>query len=210
MLPRLKHQAVHDLQELYSNQYLLLGGISTGFTVGTHIIMSLLLIIRQGWLQAASQACGFILTLNPFESLRPIPQGILGLFVISIGFIAYVLIAASGDWLAARSGTWVCAIVEDRHAAMLIRPVTPAIHICIGSSVTLQTSAQSEFASVLTVCLFAAAGLIFVAYCVLCYLVTALLFSLLILDLATLVITVAPSKAIFKYTDLVYTGAQMT
>lgn len=86
------------LQELYSNQYLVLGGISTGFTAGTHVIMSLLLIIRQGWLQAASQACGFILTLNPFESLTPIPQGILGLFVISIGFIAYVLIAASGDW----------------------------------------------------------------------------------------------------------------
>lgn len=52
------------------------------------------------------------------------------------------------------------------------------------------------------------AGLIFVAYCVVCYLVTALLFSLLILDLATLVITVAPSKGIFKYTDLVYTGGQ--
>lgn len=50
------------------------------------------------------------------------------------------------------------------------------------------------------------AGLIFVAYCVVCYLVTALLFSLLILDLAALVITVAPSKTIFKYTDLVYTG----
>lgn len=50
------------------------------------------------------------------------------------------------------------------------------------------------------------AGLIFVAYCVVCYLVTALLFSLLILDLAALVITVAPSKSIFKYTDLVYTG----
>jgi hypothetical protein len=32
-------------------------------------------------------------------------------------------------------------------------------------------------------------GLIFVAYCVVCYLVTALLFSLLILDLAALVIT---------------------
>lgn len=46
------------------------------------------------------------------------------------------------------------------------------------------------------------------AYCVVCYLVTALLFSLLILDLAALVITVAPSKAIFKYTDLVYTGEQ--
>jgi hypothetical protein len=45
-----------------------------------------------------------------------------------------------------------------------------------------------------------------VAYCVVCYLVTALLFSLLILDLAALVITVAPSKGIFKYTDLVYTG----
>jgi hypothetical protein len=45
-----------------------------------------------------------------------------------------------------------------------------------------------------------------VLYCVVCYLVTALLFSLLILDLAALVITVAPSKAIFKYTDLVYTG----
>lgn len=49
-------------------------------------------------------------------------------------------------------------------------------------------------------------GLIFVAYCVVCYLVTALLFSLLILDLAALVITLAPSKTIFKYTDLVYTG----
>jgi hypothetical protein len=49
-------------------------------------------------------------------------------------------------------------------------------------------------------------GLIFVAYCVVCYLVTALLFSLLILDLAALVLTVAPAKSIFKYTDLVYTG----
>ena len=85
------------LQELYSNDYVVLGGVSTGFTAGTHVIMSVLLIIRQGWLQAASQACGFILTLNPFESLTPIPQGILGLFVISIGFIAYVLIAASGE-----------------------------------------------------------------------------------------------------------------
>lgn len=46
------------------------------------------------------------------------------------------------------------------------------------------------------------------AYCVVCYLVTALLFSLLILDLAALVLTVAPSKGIFKYTDLVYTGAR--
>jgi hypothetical protein len=43
---------------------------------------------------------------------------------------------------------------------------------------------------------------------VVCYLVTALLFSLLILDLAAFVITLAPSKAIFKYTDLVYTGEQ--
>jgi hypothetical protein len=84
------------LQELYSQQHLVFAGIATGFTVGPHVFMSLLLIIRQGWLQAASQACGFILTLNPFESLTPIPQGILGLFVISIGFIAYVLIAASG------------------------------------------------------------------------------------------------------------------
>uniref|UniRef100_A0A383V493 RING-type domain-containing protein n=1 Tax=Tetradesmus obliquus TaxID=3088 RepID=A0A383V493_TETOB len=131
------------MKELYSQQHLVFAGVATGFTVGPHVFMSLLLIIRQGWLQAASQACGFILTLNPFESLTPIPQGVLGLFVISIGFIAYVLIAAS--------------------------------------------------------------GLIFVAYCVVCYLVTALLFSLLILDLAALVITVAPSKAIFKYTDLVYT-----
>ena len=43
-------------------------------------------------------------------------------------------------------------------------------------------------------------------YCVVCYLVTALLFSLLILDLAALVVTVSPTKAIFKYTDLVYVG----
>lgn len=84
------------LQELYSQQHLVFAGVATGFTVGPHVFMSLLLIIRQGWLQAASQACGFILTLNPFESLTPIPQGVLGLFVISIGFIAYVLIAASG------------------------------------------------------------------------------------------------------------------
>lgn len=90
-------------QELYSQQYMVLAGIATGFTVGPHVFMSLLLIIRQGWLQAASQACGFILTLNPFESLTPIPQGILGLFVISIGFIAYVLIAASGAGLVLRS-----------------------------------------------------------------------------------------------------------
>lgn len=60
----------------------------------------------------------------------------------------------------------------------------------------------------LGVCCCCRAGLIFVAYCVVCYLVTALLFSLLILDLAALVITVAPSKAIFKYTDLVYTGTK--
>jgi len=53
------------------------------------------------------------------------------------------------------------------------------------------------------------AGLIFVAYCVVCYLVTALLFSLMILDLAALVLTVAPAKGIFKYTDLVYTGAPL-
>jgi hypothetical protein len=43
-----------------------------------------------------------------------------------------------------------------------------------------------------------------VGYCVVCYLVTALLFSLLILDLAALVVTTCPAKAIFKYTDLVY------
>lgn len=60
--------------------------------------------------------------------------------------------------------------------------------------------------TLLDVVLLLPAGLIFVAYCVICYLVTALLFSLLILDLAALVISVAPSKAIFKYTDLVYTG----
>lgn len=30
--------------------------------------MSGLLIARQGWLSAAAQACGFILTLNPFEA----------------------------------------------------------------------------------------------------------------------------------------------
>jgi hypothetical protein len=75
---------------------LALAGVSTGFTVGSHVIMSLLLIVRQGWLAAAGQACGFILTLNPFEALMPIPQGIVGLFVLSVGFIAYVLIAASG------------------------------------------------------------------------------------------------------------------
>jgi threonine/homoserine/homoserine lactone efflux protein len=90
------------LQELYSNQYLVLAGVATGFTVGPHVFMSLLLIIRQGWLQAASQACGFILTLNPLENLTPIPQGVLGLFVLSIGFIAYVLIAASGEVTADR------------------------------------------------------------------------------------------------------------
>lgn len=83
-------------QELYSGQYIVLAGLATGFTVGPHVLMSLLLIVRQGWLQAASQAVGFILTLNPFENLTPIPQGIVGLFVLSIGFIAYVLIAASG------------------------------------------------------------------------------------------------------------------
>jgi hypothetical protein len=84
-------------QELYAGQYILLAGLATGFTVGPHVLMSLLLIIRQGWLLAASQAVGFILTLNPFENLTPIPQGIVGLFVLSIGFIAYVLIAASGE-----------------------------------------------------------------------------------------------------------------
>jgi hypothetical protein len=74
----------------------LLAGLSTGFTAAPHVLMSLLLIVRQGWLAAAGQACGFILTLNPFESMTPIPEGLLGLVVISVGFIAYVLIAASG------------------------------------------------------------------------------------------------------------------
>lgn len=95
------------LQELYSGQYVVLAGIATGFTVGPHVIMSLLLIVRQGWLLAASQAVGFILTLNPFENLTPIPQGIVGLFVLSIGFIAYVLIAASGGL----TGTCSCCVV---------------------------------------------------------------------------------------------------
>lgn len=85
------------MQELYSGQYIALAGVATGFTVGPHVFMSLLLIVRQGWLQAASQAVGFILTLNPFENLTPIPQGIVGLFMLSIGFIAYILIAASGE-----------------------------------------------------------------------------------------------------------------
>jgi hypothetical protein len=85
-------------QELYSGGYIALAGAATGFTVGPHVLMSLLLIVRQGWLAAASQAVGFILTLNPFENLTPIPQGIVGLFMLSIGFIAYVLIAASGGW----------------------------------------------------------------------------------------------------------------
>lgn len=58
----------------------------------------------------------------------------------------------------------------------------------------------------LTLFFLCCAGLIFVGYCVVCYLVTALLFSLLILDLAALVVTVSPTKAIFKYTDLVYVG----
>lgn len=71
---------------------------------------------------------------------------------------------------------------------------------------TVRRRAQTN--QVLCAVLLYATGLIFVAYCVVCYLVTALLFSLLILDLAALVITVAPSKAIFKYTDLVYTGEQ--
>lgn len=86
------------MQELYAGQYGVFAGVATGFTVGPHVLMSLLLIVRQGWLQAASQAVGFILTLNPFENLTPIPQGIVGLFVLSIGFIAYVLIAASGGF----------------------------------------------------------------------------------------------------------------
>lgn len=85
-----------SLQELWSREYVLLAGLSTGFTAAPHVLMSLLLIVRQGWLAAAGQACGFILTLNPFESLTPIPEGLLGLVVISVGFIAYVLIAASG------------------------------------------------------------------------------------------------------------------
>lgn len=50
-------------------------------------------------------------------------------------------------------------------------------------------------------------GLLFVAYCVLCYLVTALLFSLLVLDLAALLLAVVPAKGLFKAADLVYTGA---
>ncbi|KAI8475977.1 MAG: hypothetical protein J3K34DRAFT_516896 [Monoraphidium minutum] len=131
------------LRELYTHDLFGEAAAATAATVAHHVLMSLLLIVRQGWLAAAAQACGFILTLNPFESLRPIPDGLLGLVIISVGFVAYVVIAAS--------------------------------------------------------------GLIFVAYCVICYLVTALLFSLLILDLAALVLTVAPAKGIFKYTDLVYT-----
>lgn len=88
---------------------------------------------------------------------------------------------------------------------------------CLFSSISAQGGSRAPVAWVLTqlltmLCVLGCAalhcaGLIFVAYCVVCYLVTALLFSLLILDLAALVITVAPSKAIFKYTDLVYTGA---
>lgn len=93
------------LQELYTREYFLYAGLATGFTAAPHILMSMLLIVRQGWLQAASQACGFILTLNPFESLSPIPEGILGLFVISVGFIAYVLIAASGLWFEQQSSS---------------------------------------------------------------------------------------------------------
>ncbi|KIZ07860.1 hypothetical protein MNEG_0076, partial [Monoraphidium neglectum] len=131
------------LKELFVHDHTAAAGVATAAASAHHVLMSLLLIVRQGWLAAAGQACGFILTLNPFESLRPIPDGLLGLVIISVGFVAYVLIAAS--------------------------------------------------------------GLIFVAYCVVCYLVTALLFSLLILDLAALVLTVAPAKSIFKYTDLVYT-----
>lgn len=96
-------------QELYSGGYIGLAGAATGFTVGPHVLMSLLLIVRQGWLAAASQAVGFILTLNPFENLTPIPQGIVGLFMLSIGFIAYVLIAASGEaWGAAVGGGGGC------------------------------------------------------------------------------------------------------
>jgi len=95
------------LQELYSGQFTVFAGLSTGFLVGTHVFMSLLLIVRQGWLQAATQAVGFILTLNPFENLTPIPQGIVGLFMLSVGFIAYVLIAASGGGWGLRRGVVV-------------------------------------------------------------------------------------------------------
>ena len=87
------------LQELWFHDHVLLAALATGFTAVPHVLMSLLLIVRQGWLQAASQACGFILTLNPFESLTPIPEGLLGLLVLAVGFIAYVLIAASGGVL---------------------------------------------------------------------------------------------------------------
>jgi hypothetical protein len=85
----------------------------------------------------------------------------------------------------------------------LAPPMACNVGLLPHSSYTFRAMAQSNMA-LCAVC--HAAGLIFVAYCVVCYLVTALLFSLLILDLAALVITVAPSKAIFKYTDLVYTG----
>jgi hypothetical protein len=79
----------------------------------------------QGWLSAASQACGFILTLNPLESLTPIPQGIMGLFVLSIGFIAYVLIAASGALI----GSVRCASGRLRGGVSCMRPCAPYTHM---------------------------------------------------------------------------------
>jgi hypothetical protein len=144
-------------QELFAHDHTPEAIAATVATAGHHVLMSLLLIVRQGWLAAAAQACGFILTLNPFEvrgplftcapfvgwlvqlggvvqqlqlpsgsvshqapqltclvlsipllfpsppqSLHPIPEGLLGLVIISVGFVAYVLIAASG----ARTDGW--------------------------------------------------------------------------------------------------------
>jgi len=56
--------------------------VATVATATHHVLMSLLLIVRQGWLAAAGQACGFILTLNPFE----------------VGLSAVAAAAAAGCW----------------------------------------------------------------------------------------------------------------
>jgi hypothetical protein len=108
--------------------------------------------------------------------------------ILSVGFVAYVLIAASGE---ARGGMRFAGAAGV--AVLSLGPLVWQPCLIPTPNHTPDPPPKQQ-------------GLIFVAYCVVCYLITALLFSLLILDLAALVLTVAPSKGMFKYTDLVYTG----
>ena len=149
-----------------------------------------------------SDACllGALFAIPDAAGPAPLPLLALAcaLAVLPHALTALLLVARQG-WLGAawQAALFILSLNPLRGLAARARPRGAA-------GALLLASAAVAYA------LVAVSGALFVAYCLACYLLTALLFSLLALDLATLVVEATPQKACFKYSDLVYGEAYKT